>query len=194
MKMNFFVSTTVLLVCASALAQTPKIYSCQALDGNQSGLGGISNGNDKVEAEIKFLELVKQYGVTKVSCSTLPKQGELSDLGGKKWVFQGLNSNETYLVFQGNQLLYIQECGKGRLVQKFNTEVVGNKSLKLTEAGSEGSCNPYYVAGFETGSIISVQIMISEDQASTLLIKDQRHGETTSTTSFYREMFESRRR
>lgn len=171
-----------------ASAQTVKMFVCKALDGNTPNLGGAAGGSTKEEAEKSFLEFVKdKYQVTKVSCSTMPREGTLAELGGKKWGFIGLRSNETYLIFQGSQVLHVQDCGSGKMIHKFNAEVVGQKSLKLTEAGVEGSCNPYSVPGFKDGSVISIQMWIQEDEPMAFLLNDKRPGEETSHSSFYKE-------
>lgn len=176
------------LVGSLASAQTAKMFVCKALDGNTSNLGGMAGGSTKEEAEKSFLDFVKdKYGVSKVSCSIMPREGTLADLSGKRWGFIGLRSNETYLVFQGNQVLHIQDCGSNKLVHKFNAEVVGKNSLKLSEAGVEGSCNPYYVPGFKDGSIITIQMWIQEDQPISFLLDDKRPGEEVHSTSLYKE-------
>lgn len=190
MKFRSLIALGFFAVGSMASAQTMKMFSCRALDGNQPGLFGMVQDVDKTVAETKFIEALKQAhidDVTKVECSTAPTQGTLADLTGKKWGFIGLKSYENYLVFKDNQVLFVQECGAEKEIQKFNAEVVGDRKLKLSMAGTEGSCNPHYIAGFKDGSIITLQIVIYENKPADLLINDQRPGETTGVTSLYRQ-------
>jgi hypothetical protein len=188
MKLGFLFSVGLIVVSSMASAQNVKMFACKALDGNTPGWVGIGSGSTKEEAEKTFLDFVKEkFEVSTVSCSNMPREGTLADLSGKRWGFIGLKSNETYLIFQGNQVLYIQDCGTSKMIHKFNAEVVGPKSLKLSQAGVEGSCNPHYVPGFKDGSVISIQMWIQEDKPISFLLDDKRPGEETSYTSLYKE-------
>jgi hypothetical protein len=174
------------LSAAVSFAQTDlKNYSCKAQSGQYSGYSAFVQGTDAADAKTKAQAALK---TDDVSCSVLPRKGGMSDLGGKKWAFQGLVSTNTYLEYNAGQVLHIQECGTGKMIQKFNAETVSENSLKLSEAGSEGSCNPFYVPGFKPGSVVSVNVMIYENQPAVLMLSDKRPGEDIVYTSLYKEV------
>lgn len=184
-KQNLLLSLFIMFIHGATSAQTIKFYSCQALDGNKPGLGGMSSGASIKEAQNNFLEFMKQHEVNKISCLAIPKLGSLNDLLGKKWKSF---YNETYLVFQSNRLLHIQECGNARRIQRYNTETIGELSLQLTEAGSEGTCNPLYRLRLEKDSIIFIKVLIYEDQPSLLYIEEKRTGNESVTLSIFEEI------
>ena len=122
------------------------------------------------------------------SISASAESGGLSDLGGKKWGFQGTPSNAPYLVFKQKQLLFVQECGSGKMIQKFDADVIGTNTIKLSDAGTEGQCNPHYAAGFKPGSIVSVKVRLFGDRPAEVILEDQRPNEQMPYMSMYKEM------
>jgi hypothetical protein len=178
---------TVILATSVSKAQSFEQYICTALDGDIPDLVGGSIGNSKDQATAAFLNAVENYHVTKASCKAAPKIGTMSDLAAKKWGFQGLKSNEFYLMFNDNQILQIQECGTDKQITKFNAEVIGEGSLKLSLTGTEGSCNPVISPVFQTGSIVTFEVMIYDDQPATLTAREKR-PEEISRSALYQEM------
>jgi hypothetical protein len=175
-----------IIVTASVVAQADtKSYSCKSGSGPFAGYSVIITAeNDSIAKS----QGQASFNGDDVTCTVLPRRGGIADLGGKKWGFQGLAKNETYLEFADGQVRWVQDCGSEKMIQKFNTEMVGTNKLKLSPAGIEGSCNPHYVAGFKDGSIVTFSVLIRDGQASTMVVEDNRPNEDMAYQSLYQEM------
>ncbi|MBL7542711.1 MAG: hypothetical protein JNL11_02795 [Bdellovibrionaceae bacterium] len=190
MKSIFLILTLLVLSqSVSAIAY----FKCFPNEGKYKGSSVITMGpDDMVSQDAANLILAKPelYEAKTLRCERWfpPTPGSAEDLAGKKWKFIGGGLDSWYLVFQNQHLLHIQECGQVKMIHKFKVEQVGTQSFKLTEDGIEGQCSTWSVPGFKTGSIISTTVTNNHTEGWHLLISDSQPGESTSFTSFYKQI------
>lgn len=162
-------------------------YDCQILDGPSAGYGTVTIAPDMPTA---IENIKKAQGTTQVSCEILvPHEfGTAADLPGKKWGFQGIVSNQTYLVFENNQLLHVQECGNQKKIYRFSMVAVDGKSFKLSPIGTEGECNPSFIPLVKRDCIVTFDIGHQVGKPYAMLIHAKNPEEGLASTSFYLEM------
>lgn len=176
--------TTILFTGLTASAEN---YICHAVGGPRNGRPALVFAPDIATATSVAKQTME---IENASCLARPPLmvGKMEDLGGKKWGFFGLIMNQFYLSFEEQQVLIIQECGSGRLIYKFNADVISENSLKLTQAGTEGYCNPRVTPIFKDGDVITFQITKSGAEPYSLSIFRKNPSEGMVSMSSYQEV------
>jgi hypothetical protein len=188
--MKSLITIAALLLTTKAFA-TDVMFYCQGVDNKFIHASITAASQEAAEAAVLKLMQEADMKVTKVACELPPKILALADLGGKRWGFQGMVNDATYLVFEGKHMLDIQECGSEKIIHDFTFEIIDDNTFTITDLkfiGNEEACNPMWVPGFQIGSRVHIQGVQRVGQRAGILVEDRRPTHETASTSLYKEM------